>query len=424
MAIVPQPHRPVDLMMQGASTIGQGVGAYMQDKELDKQIHPKLAAYIDRLLAGANPDQLKAEAGADPDLAGIFGSIQRGVPVSPQGMVPDLHPQGGLQAPGAVNPAGGPGPYQPVQPPQSVPQANQQQHSLAQAAVGGPGQINPQSLGAMDVNMRGQTVQGVPGRDALTMMAQPIQGAPQVQADTRPSVSSFMPKPQAPAPAQPQQSGYTRRDLQSISPLLPTIEAGRSREMVAKLGAETKLKTEQSKNLRLALQAKAKEEGLDARMIQAALLATEGMDDKMQIAYFRGLIDLQRSQVGAEATKSAAGIKAAAPKGGEDPDEKELRNLQNSIRALTAVTDWEKQPSLSTQVQEFQRQANALATRLGKPYVEGGSTATKPKPAPQAPPPPTNQSGGATKIRVKVKATGQTGTISPQNFDPKKYERL
>lgn len=417
--------------MQGASTVSQGVGAYMQDKELDKQIHPKLAAYIDRLLAGADPEQLKAEASADPGLAGIFGGIQRGAPVSPQGMVPDLHPQGGLQAPGAVNPAGGPGPYQPVQPPQSVPQANQQQHSLAQTAVGGPGQINPQSLGAMDVPPQqagGRPNAGLGGMDALTMMAQPMQGAPQVQADTRPSVSSFMPKPQAPAPAQapaqPQQPSYTRRDLQSIAPLIPTIEAGRSREMVAKMGADTKLKTEQSKNLRLALTAKAKEEGLDARMIQSALLATEGMDDKMQIAYFKAMIDLQRTQIGAEATKSAAGIRATAPKGGEDPDEKELRNLQNSIRALTAVTDWEKQPSLAGQVQEFQRQANALATRLGKPYVNGGNTGPKPKPAPQQPPQPTNTGGGPTKIRVRVKATGQTGTISPQNFNPAKYERL
>lgn len=412
--------------MDGANTLGQGIGAFAQDKEMDKAIHPKLAAYLDRLLAGADPDQLKAEASADPDLAGIFGSIKRNGPVSPQGMVPDLHPRGGLQAPGAVNPAGGPGPYQVAQPATSVQQANRQEHSLAQSALSGPGQISTQSLGAMDVNMRGRTVSGVPGMDALTMMAQPMQGAPQVtpqQAGAQ-VMQPSQPRPQPQSQPQPQGRQWTRRDLAQVVPLVPTIEAGRSREAVAKTNADAKMKTEQTKNLRLALQAKAKEEGLDARMIQDALLKTEGMDDKMQIAYFKGMIDVQKASISAEATKSAAGIKASAPKGGEDPDEKELRNLQNAIKGLTSVTDWEKQPTLAGQVSEWRDQAQALAKRLGKPYVEGGNTGPKPKAAAPATAPAQPKPSAGGKIRVKVKATGQVGSISPQFFDPNKYERL
>ena len=78
MTMVPQPYREADLIMQGSNSLGQGIGQWAQDRALDRPGDSKLDAYIDRLLAGADPEQLKREMYNDPDaeVRAIFGSLQ------------------------------------------------------------------------------------------------------------------------------------------------------------------------------------------------------------------------------------------------------------------------------------------------------------------------------------------------------------
>ena len=336
----------MDLLSNAFGGLDSSLAQRAEQQRLDSPGDSKLDAYIDRLLAGADPEQLKAEMRNDPDaeVRAIFGNLQTPPSVSPQGMVPDLHPQGGLQAPGAVNPAGGPGPYQPVQRPMapSVPAQNQQTHLQNSQAIGGwqPGRSLADAPGPFEGSsalIRGHEVQGLGSRDASILMAQPTQGAPQVtpeQAGARVLPPSPPAQPRQAPPAPAQQAGRTIREQQRLMPLIPAMEAARSREAVAKTGADTKRSTEQSKNLRLALAAVAKQRGLDEDRIQRALIATEGMDDKMQIAYFKGIMDLQAEQVRAGATLGAAKTRTAGS--GDDQRLKELSRSAASLRAQIA----------------------------------------------------------------------------------------
>ena len=429
------PHRYTGLLQSGFDRLGdigqKGYQHFQQEKQLDKPLPPDLQKYIARILKGEDPQKVGLEARNDPNLAHLIDSRLRNQPQpSPQSMVPDVGMRGGQPAvmqPGAVSPSGAQNPYA-QQAPLSLGSINSQQHAAAQGAIGGAqvGSINPQSLGAMDVQMRGQTVSGVPGQDALALMGQPMQGAPQVQADTRPSVASFMPQQPAQPQAQPgsQQGGqYTYRDLKAISPLIPTIEASRSREAVAKTAADAKRETEMAKNERIVLVQVMRENGLNERAISDFLIKTEGLDVKQQQAVLNAMIGMYKADRSAEAAVGSARIRSDRPTGGEDPDEKELRALGNNLATITADPYWQSDDKKQAQVAEITRKMNALGARLGKPWAQGGVEKPKPAPAKTAPATgqPVRQTSG--KVRVRNKQTGQVGTITPP-FDPAKYEKL
>jgi hypothetical protein len=62
---------------------------------------------------------------------------------------------------------------------------------------------------------------------------------------------------------------------------------------------------------------------------------------------------------------------------------------------------------------------------LGTPGAAGAPPPPPSTPAPAAGRPPASQAApGGARIRVKLKTTGEVGTIPPEEFDPSLYERV
>lgn len=72
---------------------------------------------------------------------------------------------------------------------------------------------------------------------------------------------------------------------------------------------------------------------------------------------------------------------------------------------------------IKTMLDSIQARKAELLGRQSQPSMGNSPSA----PSSPAPTPPGPSSG---KIRVRQKATGQTGTINPQDFDPSKYEKI
>ncbi len=380
MSMVPQPHRPVDLIMQGASSLGGGIASAWQagrDKaEGDQPIPDVLQRYVQRILAGEDPQQVGAEAQRDPGIAALIQQHRRSPQMpNPASTVPDVGWQGGpaLGAPGQFSPSGGPmGPSGPG--------------ALGtQAAQGGPAM----SLGSMQAQQHQGAQQAIapesyqPGwmetsrtPPSIAAMAQPTQGAPQV---TPQQAGASVGQPSRPAQAaQPAQRNMSRKEFGMLSPILPAAIAAGGRQEQARAVAEGRMRTEQMRAQKDTLLAIMKENGLDARVGQQLLLKLEGMDDAQQRAYLEAMTDLLKAQTQASASTGAARIRADTARG-PNPTLEDLKLVQNQIRQWQSITDWQKQPTVVAKVKEAEEQVRRLRQALGIPQ-EGSGTQ---QPAPQ-----------------------------------------
>jgi hypothetical protein len=461
MAIVPAPHRAADLAISAFSGLDQSVAAYTADKALDAPLNPRLAALLDRLTSGADPEQLKQEMSIDPELRELLHPSLKQT-VSPQAMVPDIQSKGfqGIVPPGTVNPAGGPGPYQPVQapPPQGQPSRppTYQSGAVYQSNVPPPNQISaanqtpdsgkpaygqvsaqalpdapqPQSLGAM----QSQPPPG-PRQPLRPAVREPMQSLGSMPMPAMDSAVAPKPAPQAAPTAKPAAGGWTKRDWQSVQGALPSMIAGNSREEASRMNNETKVRVENTKNLRMALVAKAKEAGVDADRIQKFLLDTEHMDDRMQIAVWEGLVALSVAQTRSNSNVGAAQIRANAPKAGPNAALEDLKKLRDEEKALKAQTDWEKQPQSAQRVGEIEAQIREYQDvlglsrpggRAGPPQPSGGKPAapTAQPPAPTGPPANVPQGPEIRVIMLDGPNKGKTGFIRAGAYNPKMHKKL
>lgn len=449
MSSVPQPYRAVDLIMQGANTLGQGVGdiasAQKAEAQANAPIHPKLQQFIDRMLAGEDPARLGQEAKGDPELQAFMAQLRGGGQAQPppSAAPPDLRMQpGGQPSLGAVG-SMWPGAREPALRDASTTNPDPTQRSLYRPA---PGQGGPNATPNAGQSTYGWTPppQGQAQTPySLAQMGQPMLGAPTVdprQAGaagegpaptqavnyeqggvqvSRPAAPEFdrSQTAQQPAPAQaPASRPFTNRDFAQISPMLPSMIAGQSRQNVAGTQAGAREAVANLNTHKALLIQTMKQRGATEHETNAAQIALGKMTVDEQIAALKYQQALEVAKIGAGATLGAAGIKADTK---EDPDEKRLRNLESRIQALKSKTDWEKQPDLQEMVSEFEAEADAAAQRLGKPRqrtLQPGAT----QPATRKPA-KTPAKGG--KIRVKL-ANGQVGSIDPAQFDPKTMTKL
>lgn len=395
MAIVPQPHREVDLISSGAQSLGnvgqQAYSTYQEQARQDAPGDPILDKFINRLMAGEDPAKLGAEARADPSLQQLLQKIasQGGAGPSPQSMVPDVGaPRGQPQVmpPGTVNPAGG-----------------------------------PQSLGSMGSPQQGQSL-GAPA-------PQPRPQAPQSQMPQGPLPPANYETGgvQVSRPAAPQEPGAqdpklrTVREQQRLMGIIPTLAAGQSRENVAGMQTDARRDAATLRSNTTALIAIMKENGLQDRDISNTLTKIEGLDVKQQIAVLQAITDLEKSRIGAGATLGAAATRAST---GEDSAEKELRTSITALANITSKPEWQKDSASMSEFTRLTARINELQKSLGRP---AGSTAPRPK----QDVPKSTSSSASTKttqpggtIKVRNKKTGQTGSIPAQNFDPSKYDKL
>lgn len=407
MAIVPQPHRAVDLITSGAKSLGdvgsQSYGYYMEQQRLDEPGDPALDKYFNRLLAKEDPVKVAAEARNDPSVQALLQKIaSQGQPgPNPAATVPDVGmPRGqpSVLPPGTVSPSGGPaGPSGPGglaamgggQPPAPTPRPAQDQQPLPYES--------------RSTDMQHSVDFYDPGSGVRTTRPGPMETTMQT--------------------AQGQPAGQrvrTVREQQRLMGLMPTLAAAEGRREVAGIQADAKTQAADMRNQTMALVAIMKENGLQDRDISKTLTQIEGLDVKQQIAVLKALTDIEKARIGAGATLGAAKTRADAGSGPEDPAEKELRTSINALANITSKPEWQKDAASMAEFKRLTARISELQSSLGRP---AGQTAprrsAKPKPAAPSTPP---QSGGT--IRVRIKKTGQTGSIPAANFDPVKYEKI
>jgi hypothetical protein len=442
MAIVPQPHRPVDLILGGGQAIGQGLTAYAdRQAQTAKDNAPgdeALDRYFDRLMRGEDPQKLAQEAKYDPALQLVLGRAQGGPSVpAPGGYVPDVGTPGGQPAvlpPGTVNPYGAPG--APVQqqatPPQSglmgppPPQASgmslgdygRTQHAANAQAIGG---FNPQPMqGSGLIPSREMPAQGgFPGysvgptgplQGLANDAAMPMSGAPNVPKNVSPPPQAAPPREQPPRPYEGgtpptpggSMGGGQRRTVaeqQRLMGIMPAMIAGASREDVARTQADARRDVSETNALKGLAIAAMKDASFDDDSIRKYMASLEGMDLKAQIAALNATIGLAKARIGADATLGSAQTRAATK---EDPAEKELRTSIGSLAAITSKPEWTKDAASVAEFNRLTARVGELQRGLGR---EGQST---PAPISGPPSPGANPNfGGPTGPSPKQPAPAQ-----------------
>lgn len=366
--MVPQPHRPADLIIGGANSLGQMGQDMYKGWEQQQPGDPILDAYINRVVAGEDPAAVAEEAKNH----GVYDMLRnkimsQGGISGPQGTTPDLGWQGNqptIGAPGSTNPAGGPqgpmggpqGSYgNPVQGGGLVPPPPSQQSVLGgqpkpaqelrsalhedqrpmrqgQVSIGQMGSEQP--FNGLNVPSRaGGMDSGLSNTQVLSRMAQPIQG-PQVQASTAPQPAQ-QPRPQAQSQQAPQQpmaqapAGRTVGQQQRLMGLLPSLVAANSRTDVARIKADAdRDRVEMTTNMR-GLVALMRQNGADDDSIRKALTAGEGLDVKAQIAFLNAMTSLQRAQIESQGAYARTKL-GTDSKGSND----HLKTLNSQINAL------------------------------------------------------------------------------------------
>lgn len=349
-----------------------------QKRQMNMPIPQAFADYIQRLMAdpNADPKQLAQEARNHPEVQALLsggGPQQPAAPLPrPQDSLSQVGPGAGpgspaLYAPGGMNPAHGPQAGMPPAQPQAQPQPAPQRPSFTQS---------------------------------LGQMGQPAQGAPPVSPQQAGAQGSGQyPRPNFPTPQFRGGDTMNYRELQAIGPHLPELQRTQSRQQVAGQQGDVRLQIQEMKGKIQQGVADLKAQGVSDANIVKMLLGTAQEEGKQERFVEGEKGKTERAKIGAGATLGAAKTRATTT---ESSDEKELRNLQTKIQGLTAKTKWEAQPELRAQVEEFRVQAKALATKLGKPYIEGSGGAPAPK-------------SGKVPVRLKDGKTGwvEEGKVTP-----------
>jgi hypothetical protein len=187
------------------------------------------------------------------------------------------------------------------------------------------------------------------------------------------------------------------------SPAFAGAAAGQSREWVANQNNQTKETIALSRDELNGQIAALKSMGLSDKQISEGMKLVMTQNAENQRATLKAFVSMANEQTRAGATLGAAKTRASV---GENPDEKELRNLETQIAKLESKTKWEAQPTLRAQHAEFERQIGALARKLKKPYADGG----------QGGPASTSDGNQEPTLEVRNRQTGEEGTISASEY--------
>lgn len=443
-------------IQQGMQGIDQMNLRAEQQRQLNRPIPQAAADYIQHLLKNPHIDaaQLGREAAQHPEVAdwlkqGVGGSV-------PSPSVSNVGPGQGPGQPALYNPAGqgpaaGPGGgVQSYSPPMPGPSQDDQTYGTnggrpSGNATGIVGQAPQRSLGDIQAQSHGQSAQAVGynppqlsggvGDGGASFMhgartqSGPVAGAPQpsYQQSLAQSGPAMQPGggPQVPrqdfgTPSFQGGDTMSYRELQAIQPMIPGAQAAQRAAQVAQIGADSRTEGGALKSQTQAFTAKLRAAGVSEQALVKLGLGQVKEEGLQQRAVESENGKTERARIAADATKSAAGIRAKA---GEDPDEKRLRNLESRIQALKSKTDWEAQPDLKDMVQEFEQEADAAAERLGKPRRQKGTS----KPQPKAPGakalgkvPDAAVDAARAKVpagQILIRRNGKLGAIPPDKFN-------
>lgn len=378
--------------MQGAGTIGGGLAAYGQEQALDEPLHPALQKYLQRLMAGEDPNQLAEQARLDPAVQEMINEARAQLSQSrprPADAVPDAAYQRGqpsVLAPGTISPSGGPqgpagsqaglaglaargnagGAWNANRPllsqpsPQSQglgaatealqPQVEQQTPPIpAQGAAQPAPQPQPDQqplpysqppqrpMGAAVVNAQGASGYRAPEPGAFGGMSPATSPRPRPQP-----APAAQPRPaaQAPGPATPVQSGgapqrpLTQRDLRSMGNALPAMIAGAGRGDVARVNAQSKVQVAKMQTDVKGMLGALKERGLNTQRFDTLVLAIEKLDDAQQQAVLKELGANLRAELQASSRERVA--EGRRPQKDADTLAKEIVSLNSAISQLRA----------------------------------------------------------------------------------------
>ncbi len=420
--------------MQGIDQIN----ARAEQKRMQNMPIPQSAAdYIQHLLKNPHVDaaQLGREAAAHPEVADW---LKQGMAQPlPQPGTSNVGPGTGPGSPALYNPAGqgpvaGPGGgVQSYSPQMPGPTQDDQTYGTNGQRPSGPGLgtvgqarqgPHEQSLGMLGYSQQG-SMQGVGDggasfmRDARTSLGQPMQ-SPQVSPQAAQAAGpGFQPGGGPQVPRQdfgtPKFSGGDTMSYRELNALQPTINGAQASQRatgVAQINANAKGDTGDLRSQTQAFIAKLNVDEKDRATLSRILLGTNKEEGQQQRFVEGEKGKNERAKIGAEATKSAAGTRAAAI---ENPDEKDLRKVRDNITTLQNKTDWEQQPGPVAQMEEYRRQLRALSQKLGKPYAENAGPA---KPGASTAPAGVKPLKPG-YIRVTL-PNGAQGQIPAQAFDP------
>lgn len=421
MSSVPQPHRGVDLLLGGAESLTNSLGARRAEEkaeaEANRPINPLQVQMLElmklgqkRVGAGEDPVQVAAELKQHP-IAQQYLQAAKG---------------GGLAAPAM-------GQAQPAQAPQ---QAAPQLETPPPPPAYPPGY--GQSLGAPP---RG------PVSGALNMSPQPapqawdkLSAAPVSLGNTqppRPEFGSQMQPAVSQRPAPPAPPQYTQRDYASVSPMFPTIMAAQGRNDAAQIRADVQRENSIRQNNTATFIAMLRERGMDADRasregIEFAKLDLDGQKNaldnltRVKTTGMNNATDIEVANINAGSRERVAQGKNEAK--ADTGIEKELLKVQDGITTLTKNPEWFLHPASLEEMRKLNERREELRKGVGRGTGQVGAPsspqftmpATKAKPfstpAMKAPAP-----GGKIKVR---RSDGKVGLISPQFFDPKTMTKL
>lgn len=395
MSSVPQPHRPVDLILGANESLGRNLDANRarqdalnavsqsrQDASLAAQkqedfqnfeLNPQMQAFMDRIMAGEDPVQVGQEAAKTP---GFLEQLAQG--------------GNAVQSPAsAANrdyrqqlPTGAPPPQAPVRAP--APQA-----SIADPNWRPPASFRPGQSPAL-------------GPGVGPSLGQPTQGAPQVTPAQAGAVGSVGgPPPQRPqvappqaAPAAPAPHRWTQREFQQLQPALPSIVAAQGRSQAAKTTAGAKIDVADKQALVRFITAKMREDGKTQAQIDNALIAIMGEEGKNTRAAAANETSTTNTAIKAGAAKEVAAtnasgkVAAAGAKGSgktqRDPRQVELAEVNKGIdKLVTDDNDLLNTPNLKQELEAKRKRRAELEADLNKnpPKTQAPTATDKLKPA-------------------------------------------
>ena len=406
---VPQPYRETDLLLKGFGGLDSSLADYREKNAPGDSV---VDAFINRVLAGEDPQRLAAEARANPRLmAELEGLKGQGRAADPRSAIPDVGIQNGMPAvmqPGTLPPnlsgapqPGAPAPARPgaqpslgAMPPRqpivsgayNMP-APAPRPSVISMAGTQPTQ-NQQLLGNAQAQYRsGAPDTGPTGPRKPLMPAErtPMEGLPGgLMPMPRPNTAvTQRPAPQpAPQAQAPQPKVRTRAEQAHALPFTQVAGAAMGRAEVARINAGSRERIAVTKADVDMATALAKQYGVnDAQHNKILALIQQETGDR-QIAAMKAYTDLLQAKIGANSRLGAAQTRAATV---ESPDEKELRVLEQKLGAIESKPEWTKDDaSLADHARTLQR-IRWLHIRLGK--ADMGPTGGTPQAiqGPQAP---------------------------------------
>lgn len=435
--------------MQGGSSLGQGIGASMTQHKaeaeqnapaspLEQAMVQTMLRFTQRLKAGEDPQQVRAEASQDPVIrqwqqmqkgGGLAApapgaqGLQPGMPPQPQQApqvpsFPDIGMQGGRPQMGA------PGAFDPTRQPQAPQTGMAPQPSLGDV----PGDADPR-MSPWGIGPQGPK----PGMVSGAYMPQPEAPKPYIYPEMRQSLGNVQasaapqpPMPQGPPrqafgaspqtviaprpmpqPAQPQapaQAGpaperlYSRKEFDRVSGFLPTVLAAQGRESTAQVAAQAKSDASQRQTNTQLLIAQMREQGLDQRHQGDLAAKFAGLDVSQQQAVLRGEVTLEGLRItgetaravantGAGSRERIAGDKVANAPEREGGAEKELRSLIQAQAVITSKPEWTKDQTAMDTFASHSKRIAELQGAVGRPVGATGQAPARkaaPKPAAKA----------------------------------------